>query len=73
MCEEKGLLVEVELINDLDPVLGYINDGVKMTAFVFEQLRCFRSIDCCRRVYMMKLEDEENTCVYIISWTDFDS
>jgi hypothetical protein len=38
ICEEKALLFKVELVNDLDLLLDFIDDGVKIiAALVLEQ------------------------------------
>jgi len=66
VCEEKGLLMKVNLVDCLYVALGCIDDGVRLTTLVFEQQTCFWSIELCRIAYMMNHEKIGNGLLVFI-------
>lgn len=52
--------MKAKLVDCLYVVLGFNDDGMRITALVFEQQTCFWSIDLCRRAYMTKHENVRN-------------
>lgn len=57
VCEENDLVMDGKLVDSLNLVYGFIDDGIKWTALVLEKEEtCFCSCDLCRRAYISKHE-----------------